>query len=766
MKASAVSAMALALSLMLAGGSSAWAQESNEGSAQATGSQDGGLEEIVVTAQRREESLQKAAIAVSAISGDAIVNRGVTNTDQLSKIVPALQIQPTGGSNLSIYIRGVGATGTGPNNENAIAFAVDGVFMGRPSGTIGFFYDLERVEVLKGPQGTLYGRNSTGGAINLITRKPKLGETGGNVLFEVGNYSSIKAQAAVSLPLGDTVALRVAGQVVNRDGYLSDGYDDEVGQSIRANMLFQPNDRLSVTLSGDYSNLGGKGVGNVLLPDATVPLAPALDDRIGGADPASRAVMQARFPAQFPNLFLPSNDGYNKGEFWGASAGINYDLGFATLTAIPAYRHSTIDYLSYRPGFYNAQGSTDEQFSGELRLASPAGQRFGYVVGLYYFDQDQDARTLNKQAAANQAQLQFDISTKSWAAFGQASYSLTDSLRLIGGARFTKEKKVQNLLLRSPTNANPNPPYSPLGGETTFDKLTWKAGAEFDAGPRSLVYANVATGFKSGGLGQYSPTRPDLNIFRPETLTAYTLGSKNRLFGNRVQANIEAFYWTYKDQQLPVITPRIEDPATTGQRVINVGRARFYGVDAEFQVAVGRDGMLNFNVQYLNSKYTEFKYNVAQPGAVGAPRTACGTAQIATTPVRQFTIDCSGLPAVNAPKWSLTGGYRHSFPLSESLKLIASVNSQYQSSRFLSAEYLPGVRQQSFVSSDASLTLEGDDGAWNLTAWINNIEDTVIRNQVFQRTVQGTSTPDGPNAVYYTGLRAPRTYGLRFGAKF
>jgi iron complex outermembrane receptor protein len=746
--------------------SPASAQESMDGGAPAASQEDGGLQEIVVTAQRREESLQKAAIAVSAVSGDAIINRGVTNTDQLSKIVPALQIQPTGGSNVSIYIRGVGAAGTGPNNENAIAFAVDGVFAGRPSGTVGNFFDLERVEVLKGPQGTLYGRNSTGGAINLVTRKPKLGEFGGNLLFEYGNYNAIKAQAAVNLPVGENAALRVAGQIVHRDGYLSDGYDDEIGQAIRAQLLFRPDDRLSVRLSGSYFNQEGIGAGSVLLPDATVPLAAPPEDRIGSADPRSRAVIQARFPAQFPTLFLPTDDGFNNGEYWDASAEINYDLGFATLTAIPAYRRSKTDFVAYRPGFYNSQTNDDEQFSGELRLASPAGDRFNYVLGLFYFDQDQASATLNKQAAANQAQVLFDISTKSWAAFGQASYAVFDGFRLVAGARYTKEKKVQALQLRSPTTAVPEPAYTGFGGSTTFDKLTWKAGFEFDAGARSLIYANVATGFKSGGLGQYSATRPDLNIFRPETLTAYTVGSKNRFFDNRVQANVEAFYWDYRDQQLPAVIPRIENPATTGQRVLNVGKARFYGVDAEFQVAVGRKGTFSFNVQYLNSKYSEFRYDVAVPGAVGAPRNTCVNTQIATTPVRQFTIDCGGKPAVNAPKWSLTAGYQQEFALSDDLNLIASVSSQYQTSRYLSVEYTPQELQGSVMSSDASLTLEMNDGALSLTAFINNIEDEVIRNQVFQRTIQGTTSPAGPEVVYYTGLRAPRTYGLRLGAKF
>lgn len=749
---------------MVALSAPALAQEASTSAADAEA--NGGIAEIIVTAQRREESLQKAAIAVSAVGADMLEARGITTTEEVSKLVPALVIQQTGGTNINPYLRGVGAFGSGPGSENAVSFSTDGVFIGRPSGTLGSFYDLERVEVLKGPQGTLYGRNSTGGAINLVSRKPKLGDRSGNVQFEVGNYDSIRAQAAVNLPLGDNAALRVAGQITKRDGYLTRGYDDDSGQAARAQLLFKPTDRLSILIGGDYYSQSSSGPGSVLVPNGTIPNAPSIKDRISGADPRSLAVLSARFPGQYNSLFLPTDDGYVKGEFWGVSATIDYDLGFATLTAIPAYRSSSPEYVSFRPGFFQSQGETAKQFTGELRLASNGNRPLSYVLGLFYFDQQQDSFTNNKQAINNQNENIFNISTKSWAAFGQLTYSLTDRLRVVGGARYTKETRDQVALTRGATAAVPNPPFVPLNGSTEFDRVTWKAGLEFDAGLRSLVYANVATGFKSGGVGQYSPTRPDLNNFAPESLTAYTLGSKNRFFSNKLQLNVEAFYWDYRDQQLGVLVPRIENPTSIGQRTINIGKARFYGVDTEAMWQPTRLDTFNLNIQYLNSKYLDFVYERGVAGPVGGTGVNCPSTQISAGSPRRFIVDCSGKTGINAPKWSLSGGYQHKFPISDTLDLTASVSSQYQSSRILGTEFADEQRQRAVMMSDASLTLENPEERWSLTAFVNNIENKAVRNQVFQRQIQGSTSPTGQASVFYAGLRPPRTYGIRGNFRF
>lgn len=725
-----------------------------------------GIDEIIVSAQRREENLQDAALAISAVSGDDLVSRGVTTTDDLSKMFPSLVIQPGGGANVSPYLRGVGAFGAGPGNENAVAFSVDGIFSGRPSGTVGSFFDLARVEVLKGPQGTLYGRNSTGGAINLITRKPEIGDNSGYVTIEVGNYDLFKGVGAVNFSLGDNAAVRIAGQFVDRDGYLTMGYDDEVGQAVRAQLLWEPTDRLSVLLSGDYYHQTGDGVGSVIIPSASLPTAPAPALRISGADPASLALIQAAFPGQYAGVRLPNIDGYVSGEFYGVSATVNYDLDFATLTIIPAYRVSTPDYVSYRPGFEQSQNEKAEQFTGEIRLASPDTNRLSYVIGLYYYNMQQDSETRNIQARNNGNNILFDLSTESWAAFGEATFSLTDTFRVVGGVRYTEDQKSQAALFRSISNFVFPATFQPFSGQASWNKVTWKAGMEFDVAPDSLLYATVSTGYKSGGIGQYSNTMPEENIFNPERITAYTIGSKNRFFDNMFQLNLEGFYWTYRDQQLGVLLPRIEDPTSIGQKTLNVGAARFYGVDVDAIFAPTNNDTFNLNVQYLNTRYSTFVYRVAQPGPVGVPRINCPLTQTGFGNPRQFEVNCSGNPAVNAPKWSITAGYERTFRLDEDFDLEFGINTQFQSGRFLGVEYQAEQFQKSFMQTDASLTLRNVTHDWSVTAWINNIENTVVLNQAFQRTIQGSSSPTGPQAIYFGGLRPPRTFGLRATANF
>ena len=234
--------------------------------AQEAAADPGGLEEIIVTAQRREESLQRAAIPVSAVSGDELINASVSDTENLSKLVPSLVIQPAGGSTMNMYLRGVGTLQGNAFGENPVAFNVDGVYIARPTGPVGTFYDLERIEVVKGPQGTLYGRNATGGAVNVLPKRPELGEFSGDVNVEYGNYDALKGSGSLNAPLGESWALRIAGQAVDRSGYLSDDYADEVGEAARVSLLFEPSSTFSTVLVADYFHQGGAGNGSVLMP--------------------------------------------------------------------------------------------------------------------------------------------------------------------------------------------------------------------------------------------------------------------------------------------------------------------------------------------------------------------------------------------------------------------------------------------------------------------------------------------------------------------
>ncbi len=741
----------------------------------AENSNQGGLAEIVVTAERRAESLQKTALAVTAVTGDTLINAGISEATGLAKLVPALTIQPSGGSSTSFFLRGVGTQSGNSFAENAVSFNFNGVFVGRPTAPAGTFYDLQRVEVVKGPQGTLYGRNATGGAINVLPMRPKLGEFSGDVTLEYGNYDAKKGMGAINLPIGETVALRLATQIVDRDGYLSDGYDDERGEAARASLLIKPDNQWSMLLVADYFNQRGKGPGNVLIPTATFA-APPLSDRIGGSDPIAVAAAGAAaltlpgnpFCGGFGNLvrsgcvYTPRGDGYLNNEFWGVSATVEGDLGFADLTVIPAYRSTKTDFRTYLPGFLGEIQDSADQMSVEVRISSKADQRLRYVLGGFYFWEDQAALNYFAQGDLSTARFNPKLKTESRAVFGQLTFDVTDTFRLVAGGRYTKEDKTQ--LTSSVSGGRPGPVNPPLGapfpGALSFEKFTWKAGVEWDAGPASLVYANVATGFKTGGFFVASP--PD-NTFAPEELTAYTIGTKNRFMNNRLQVNLEAFYWDYTDQQVTFVGGVRTGSGlfANGGVTVNAGKSRIYGAELEMAFALTPNDRFNANVQYLNGKYNSLKTaNFSGPGnpiPTGCVVTGSRLANPGVNNARFFDTDCSGKPTVQSPKWVANLGYEHTFELGGDMNLVAGARTNISSSFFLNVNFQENERQKAFMTSDAYLTLNGADDRWSLTGFINNIENEVIFARAGNRPILNIS---------YATLRAPRTYGARIGYRF
>ncbi|MEH3107843.1 MAG: TonB-dependent receptor [Sphingomonas fennica] len=729
-----------------------------------------GIADIVVTAQRRAETLQRAAIAATAVSGNSLVNAGVSDPANLTKLVPALTVQPVGISS-SFFIRGVGATAINSFQENAIAFSVGGVFFARPTGPAGTFYDLDRVEVLKGPQGTLYGRNATGGAINLIPRRPRLGEVEADVTAEYGNYDTKKLQGGINLPIGSIAALRVAGQVVDRDGYLSDGYDDEKTQAVRAQLLVQPSDGFSMLLAADYVHQGGKGVGAVLFPSPATPSVPRAKDRIGAADPQITALLrQVTFnqfsrippfsslpPATIRNVVtVPLQNGFQDSDFYGVSLTTTGDMGFADLTTILAYRHSNPDVLTYAPGFPGRFREEDDQMSAEVRLSSKPGTRLGYVLGAFYFYEQQDGYNNYNQGLLANTEYFPRLKTASRAVFGQLTYSLTDALRLVAGGRYTEEFKRLRGSTRNTSFFVPNPPFVPINGNLDFNKFTWKAGFEWDAAPRSLVYGNVATGFKAGG---FYPSA-GRNTYDPETLTAYTLGSKNRFFDNRVQVNVEAFYWQYRDQQISYVGPIEATPGNFAQAgvTVNAGKARMYGAEAEFLFQPTRSDTFGATIQYLNARYQSLVYNAISTS--GAPLvTSCAVrpdTRVAAPPTRLFIVDCSGKPGVYSPKWTANLNYERRFDLGE-LQLAAGARSRLETSAWLNLDYLDYQKRRHFTATDAYLTLTPPGERWSIGGYVNNIENRAVKAGGLTRPIVNTTL---------LTLRPPRTYGVRVGYKF
>lgn len=725
-----------------------------------------GLQEIVVTAQRREENLQKAAIPVSAVAGDVLTKQSITQATDLTRLVPALQVAPAA-SFTQIYLRGVGTFGANAFAEQGVAFNLDGVYLSRPAAPAALFYDLERIEVLKGPQGTLYGRNATGGAINLITAKPKIGDVSGFATAEYGNYDTVKGSAAVNLPLGDKAAFRLSGQYVNRDGYYNDGYDDEDTQALRGQFRLDTGDGYNLNLMVDYGHVGGQGSGGTI-----VPLL-AGKRRLGPSDPAVIAAYVARPPSPPVPQIRARNDGYQDNDYYGAAITANADLGFATLTVIPAWRKTDLDFVSYASSFLIDVTEKSDQMSLETRLANQS-DRLKWVLGAYYFSEDTSARQFFDQGS-NGTRIDSELQTRSFAVFGEATYSLSDRFRVTGGVRYTKDNKQQVTEAHTlpfvgfvpPAFPNFIPRFLDLRTDATtdvdFKKTTWKAGVEFDAGQRSLIYATVSTGFKSGilysALGQ--------NFSTPEKLTAYTIGSKNRFLDNTLQLNLEMFYWDYKDQQFSHLAP-VQVASTPGGPIFgpvfkteNAKAATIYGFEAEVLWQPTRNDLFSLNLQYLHTKYDDLRYQ-AYSVTGPAPVIGCSvtpTAALGASPAaRIFDVDCSGRPLVNAPRWVANAGYDHTFEFGDSGKVIASVDTRLESSRFLSLDFLALGKQGSYMMSNARLTYETDSGNYAITAFVNNLENELV----FSNSLQSPAK----SGVIYNQLRPPRTYGVRGTVKF
>ncbi|GGB19476.1 TonB-dependent receptor [Sphingomonas metalli] len=733
-----------------------------------------GLADIVVTAQRRTENLQRVAVPVTAVTGDALVNAGVTETANLSKLVPSLVVQPTGGTT-SFFLRGVGTASQNSFSENAIAFNFNGVYIGRPTAPAGVFYDLERVEVVKGPQGTLYGRNATGGAINVLPRRPQLGTFSAEGLVEYGNYDSKKAFGAINVPIGDTVALRLAGQVIDRDGYQTDGYEDERGEAVRASLLLRPASDWSMILVGDYYRQHGNGGGAVLLSSAAFT-APPLKDRIGLGDPRAIAIISNYAATVFAPPFcggfggfvrsgcvsVAANDGYVDNHFYGVSAQVDGDLGFAKLTVLPAYRKSKVDLQSYVPGFLGKLQEDTDQMSLEVRLTSNDAGRLRYVLGAFFFNEEQDATNFFRQGTISTTRFTPQVETQSLAAFGQLSFSLTERLRLIGGGRYTKEDKSQRTAAASGGLPGPVEPSlgTPFTGALTFEKFTWKAGVEFDAAPASLLYANVATGFKSGGFFVAAPPN---NTYAPEELTAYTAGTKNRFFDNKLQVNLEAFYWKYSNQQITFVggVRTGNGVFAQGSVTTNAGRSHMYGAELDLRFAPSRSDQFFANVQYLRGKYDSLLTANFSPTGAPVP-TGCAVVgtRVANPGINGavfFDIDCSGKPTANSPKWAANIGYERTVELGGDLSLLLGARTNLETSRFLNTNYRPEETQGGFMMSDLYATLRGPGSRWSLTGFVNNVENRAVIARAGTRPI--LNFPVGT-------LRPPRTYGVRAGFSF
>jgi iron complex outermembrane recepter protein len=687
----------------------AMAQEAPEGD-------EGGIAEIIVTAQRRDENLQSVPLSVSAFNAEQLKKQGTNDISRLEGIVPGFTFGRSG-TDARPAMRGVRTENAGVNGDTTIGLFIDGVYMSRASqGTLGFV-DIERVEVLRGPQGTLYGRNTFGGNISITSALPTFDEYKGGVDLTVGQNGRFRGEGFVNAPLSDTTAIRIAGAFEESNGYVkNDGLGsnlfDDKSRYIRGTLLFKPTDRFTAAFKFDYSRQGGAGgsaFGYKLRGSYFYELAPGQTYTITSGQPNTQLyngtaiVLNTRVqplnrdgiidrPLTVDNgvpIYRP-NDPYriNTDEptvlnlrNTGLSANLAYDLGGVTIKSITGYT----DFIATRTAdsdfgqntlAVDSQLTSAKTFSQELQLLSSGDGPLTYVVGGYYFKDKLRSVLINEQSPAVIRDVTpntttsvfrggfFDeqrARTKSLAAYAQASYALTDKLKVTAGVRHTVDTKnfafanersvvpltsavppgTDGTFIRRGMPAIPDSAFGSVGSPTNctfvtptprpglqclaanpllltgatydtkkFKKTTWRVGLDYQVSDDNLVYAAVSTGFRSGGFNSGSANSAVLApTFAPETVTAFEIGSKNRFADNSVQLNIAAFYNRYsglqEQRQIPV------GPATLSI-IENSGKARSYGAEVEGIWKPTAAMTLGTSFSYLNAKYTKYT-NVPAP---------------------------------------------------------------------------------------------------------------------------------------------------------
>lgn len=724
------------------------------------------LQDIIVTAQRRSESAQKAAVSVTAVSNDLLVQKGVTDISQLSQLAPALRAIPNQGSYTSFAIRGINSFSANAFADPVVVVNLDGVPLAHPTGAHGLFYDVDRVEILKGPQGTLYGRNATGGAVNVNPARPT-SSFGGFANVEIGNYGEFMGTGAINLPVSREFAVRAAGQFVRRNGYFKDGTGDDKAESGRLSLRWKPANGLIFDLVGDYSHQGGKGPGGAIISRRDAPGAPAGDVHFIGDPWQGNTSPDPRYTGLYSvGGFAPRRQGLSTidNDYYGVTGTASYSGAIGDVALIAAYRATDIFYFGNTTAFYIGENARTDQYSGEVRYTTPAIGPVKLLVGAFYLHDQISSRNPIETAATSLNNQTITGTSAAYAGFGNLTLSATDRLRFTGGLRYTSERKTTDSQSRLVTGVNFQTfnfipfPDANLGtlrfrsiAARTFSKVTWKAGVEFDAAPRSLLYANVGTGFKAGGFF-IGPAGG--NSYEPETVTAYAAGSKNRFLDNRLQLNVEAFLYKYRNQQ---VAHQRFYPAPTGIVFVtdNAGSSTIYGAELEAQYLVTRNTRLSAQVQYLHSNYDQLTY--LSPTSI-ATNSTCPSPPV----VGGFQADCSGRSLPFTPKFVLSGGISHTIPLYSGAKIILSVDSRYESARWTQLNYLPENYAPSYTRTDAQISFAAARERWSVTAFVQNIENKAV----IAGTLTGRNYNSNVGGIVDAILQAPRTYGVRVGLKF
>ena len=747
-------------SLLAMGGTNAFAQSSGPV-----------IDEIIVTATKSSQSSQDLGLALTAVSGENLRKQGIDSGQDLAKIVPNVSIQNIGGGGLPVVIvRGIGLQNFRVNDSPTTSFYMDEVYQTSIVSAEFSMYDLERVEILKGPQGGLYGRNTIGGAIQIISTKPQFDEgMSGFLTAGIGRYSETEIETGINIPLSDKVAARVSGRLQKSGdlyttsipgGFDQGGLDRLAG---RFQLRAQPSDTVEFNLKlhggrdnsanpllrtvGLYKNIGNAGAFGA--PGASLGLVAALVGAPGGglcdsilagngSDPNTCATLTGVTPAAYglrageDGIYDSAVDDQIPGldtDWFGASLIGTFDFGDLTLTSISAY--DKIDYARTINAdatpvvFQDIDYATEiESWQQEFRLAYTGSDAYSWIIGVNYAEDDLVEDTLLKGGGgvlplffggAVSSPQNYVQSTKAFAVYGHGEFNLTDALRATAELRYTDASKTfaggQTFVFASGATA----PFFNVSDEKDFQAVSGKLGMDYRANDDVLLFASISRGFKTGGFfGGFATNVGQLAPFDEETIWAYEAGFKSDLMDRRLRLNGSVFYYDRQDVQQSATAPATAGNPVTIARLSNIGDIRAYGAELDLTYLAGDYLTLNAGIGLTDSKVdkSDFTVNSVLP--------LLGAAQL------------EGTNTPNYSKFSANLSARYERPISDNFLGSAQVEYGYRSSRDLSLitdEKLeaPLFREDGYGLVNLRIGVGDIDEKWGLTFFVENLLDETYR---------------------------------------
>lgn len=693
------------------------------------------LEEVIVTATKREASLQDVSVAVTALP-DTILDQALAfNSEDIVALVPSLSM--TKGSNprsSSFNIRGIGTQSYSTAIEPSVSTVVDGVVMGRSGQAFMQLLDVQRVEVLRGPQGTLFGKNASGGVVHIISKDPTQ-ELEGEVMGAISEGNAYRVGATVSGGLTDSLSGRLSLASSHEDGWIHNYYDgsdrnESDDWSIRGKLLWDATDNLTLRWSSDYFDKDCE------CSQSTI--------RSMDPDPDILAEIYPVIPGEENTDVNNNGDLSQEVESYGHSLQIDWQMGEYTLTSITALREWRDDFdedVDQRPtdplGFEQTGTLDQEQFTQELRLASPLGETMNYMIGAYYFNQEVN-RTYDRTIFSSTSYSDFTVDTENLAFFGEATFNLADAWRLIVGGRYT----LDDVSYDHQSFSTFSPEVAYLEDETDEDDFSGKLALEWDFSYTSLAYLSYTQGYKGPGFGLTSGTSELIPPVEPETVDAVELGIKSTLWDGRMTLNAALFYAVYEDWQAEAFVPA-EDGLSSLQTT-NAGEVSTTGLEVDITAQLTENLRLFGGLTLVDGEIDEF---------VNAP---CSLGQQYRDECPDGQQDLSGGVLPNSPDWKLNLMLDYTIPTQNlPFEWTLGANFSAQDEVQYSVTQDPYTIQDGYEVLDLSAGLHDKAGRYSATLFVKNALD-----EHYVQGIGATTSIFLPNGYLQ---QVPRTYQRTVG---